>query len=255
MKSISIKSLVAMLAILAVSFSACKKDEDEPIVMEEEHVHNHGEIVFQFHHMIGNQEIEYGEIYNLNGLNVSFDRIQYYVHDISFYPDHLDENALSLDGKYLLVSGNSGLMDLGDVELSYIDKLRFKIGVDPVANSITSDEFIALPVSNPLSVQNPPMHWSWATGSGYKFAAFEGTYNDGANNFIYHTATNAMLRQVNMLNVHLDVDHDNPNIIHINLDLGLVFDGIDIAADDTEHGAGGTNPLMMDNMVTAFDIQ
>jgi len=161
---------------------------------------------------------------------------------------------VTLDGKYLLVNGNSGEIELGDVEMAHIHMMRFKIGVDPVANSITSDQFLGLPASNPLSAQNPPMHWSWATGSGYKFAAFEGTYNGGVNNFVYHTATDVMLRQTPMLSVHMDVEHDVTNKIQLKLDLATVFAGIDIVANDTEHGAGGTNPILMDNLSTSFSV-
>jgi len=252
MKSNSIVSILMMIAIIAFTFTACKKDKVEPVpVTPDPHTHDHGDVALKFNHMIGDDLVEFNQVYNLNGLEVTFTRIQYYLHDISFYPGHSLNDGVTLNGKYLLVNGN-GQYNLGDVELAHLHGLRFKIGVDQASNSITSEQFAALEASNPLSAQNPSMHWSWATGSGYKFAAFEGTFNNGANTFVYHVATDALLRQGFMISTHMDNDHDNVTVIDLKVDLAAIFTGVDIAANSTQHGAGGVNPTIMDNIVGAF---
>lgn len=252
MKSKSIVSIFMMVVLTALSFTACKKDKVEPVpVTPDPHTHDHGEVALKFNHMIGDDLVEFNQAYNLNGLEVTFTRIQYYLHDITFYPGHTLEDGVTLSGKYLLVNGNSEF-NLGDVELAHLHGMRFKIGVDPTSNSITSEEFAALEASNPLSAQNPSMHWSWAVGSGYKFVVFEGSFNNGANTFVYHVATDALLRQGNMLSTHTDNDHENVTTLELKVDLAAIFNGIDITSNSTQHGAGGVNPTIMDNMVSAF---
>jgi hypothetical protein len=245
------------LSILAIVFSGCKKEEEEVLPPQDDHHHHHdghGEVALHFHHVINGNDVSLGEQYTLNGLDVVFTRIQYYIHDITFYADHDGDESLTLDGKYLLVGAGANHFELGDIEMGHVHMMSFKIGVDPVTNSQSEAEFLARPASDPLSAQNPPMHWSWAVGSGYKFAAFEGTFGDDSDNFVYHTATDDLLRETGMMTVHIDLDHDAVNEINVKLNLATVFNGVDIAANPTSHGANPTNVTLSDNLSGAFSV-
>lgn len=163
-------------------------------------------------------------------------------------------DSVQLSGLYLLAGLEDTHFDLGDVETGHIHMMKFNLGVDPDNNAQSESEFLARPANDPLSAQTPAMHWNWNPGSGYKFAVFEGSYNDGAENFVYHCATDAMLRTTDALSVHLDVDHDDANDIHLMLNLNLVFDGIDIAATNSAHGAQPVNSTLMDHLASSFSV-
>lgn len=248
--------IIVGLTILAIVFTGCKKDEEEVLPPQEDHQHDdgHGEVALHFHHVINGNEALLGEEYTLNGLDVVFNRIQYYVHDITFYSDHDGNDSLRVDGKYLLIGSGANNFELGNIEMGHIHMMSFKIGVDPVTNSQSEAEFLARPSSDPLSAQNPPMHWSWAAGSGYKFAVFEGTFGAGSDNFVYHNATDELLRSTGMMMVHLDLNPDEINQIDIKLNLATVYSDVDIASNPSSHGANPANVTLSDNLSDAFSV-
>lgn len=245
------------LSILAIVFTGCKKEEEEVLPPQDEHNHHddgHGDVSLHFHYLINGNALSVGEEYDLNGLNVEFDRIQYYIHDITFYADHMMTDSVQLSGLYLLAGLEDTHFDLGDVEMGHIHMMKFKLGVDPITNAQSEDEFLARPADDPLSAQTPSMHWNWNPGSGYKFAVFEGSYNGGSDIIEYHCATDAMLRTTDALMIHMDVDHDSANDIHLMLNLNQVFTDIDIAATNTAHGAQPVNSTLMDHLAGSFSV-
>lgn len=245
--------IILGLVAMTIVFSGCNKDEEEVIPPQNGQVEQ-GEVVLDFRLMIDGNDVLLGEEYELNGVNVTFNRIQYYIHDITFYADHEEDESLTLDGKYLLIDGNANQFSLGDIQMEHIHMMSFKIGVDPEINAQSESEFLARPSTDPLSAQNPPMHWSWATGSGYKFAVFEGAFGDGDANFVYHNATDELLRSSGMMMVHLDLNPDKLNQINIRLNLATIFSGVDIVANPTSHGANPTNVNLSDNLSNAFSV-
>lgn len=253
MKTITKLSMIAILA--AATLVSCKKDDDNITPSGNDgHSNAHGEVALHMHYMINGEDLTLGETYDLNGLSVAFSRIQFYMHDITFYADHMMTDSVRLNDLYWLAGAEDTHFDVGDIEMGHIHMMKFKLGVDPINNAQTEDEFLARPSDDPLAAQTPSMHWNWNPGSGYKFAVFEGTYNAGANNFVYHCATDAMLRTTDAISVHMDVDHDNTNQVHLMLNLNQVFDGIDIETASTAHGAQPTNTMLMDHLATSFSV-
>lgn len=246
-------SIILALVVLSVGFSACKKDEDPTPPTTDQHDHNHFNVALKFTPVINGGEVETGTTYNVNGTDMIFSRIQLYLHDITFYPGHEMEDGYTLSGKYLLVGDSDSYFDLGDIDMHHVHMMSFKIGVDPVTNSQSESEFLARPADDPLSAQSPAMHWSWAAGSGYKFWVFEGELGNG-DNFIYHGAKDALLRETGMLTVHKDLSAENVNEMNLKLNLAAVFNGLDVEASPVVHGDGAVNVTLGDNLSGAFSV-
>lgn len=250
----TLKHFIIALTVSSIALVSCKKDEDVlPPPSNPPAAETDGRVVLKMHYMIGENEVSPGDTYQLNGLDVSFDRLQFYVHDITFYTDDPDSEGLVLEDFYILAGLGANEFDLGEVALQHIHTMKFKIGVDPVTNAQSEDEFISRPASDPLSPQSPTMHWSWAVGSGYKFIAMEGQYN-GQEEFVYHTATDQLLRETPMIMVHEDNPLNGEIELHLKLDLEQVFNGIDIQATPVAHGINGSNGLLSDNFSAAFSV-
>jgi len=235
-------------------------DHDATELVETVHFHchpmsmSHGEVSFHMHFISDGEEVVMGEEQSLNGMEVTFNRIQFYIHDVTFYADQGMSESFQLENTYWLAGLGNTHFEAGEVELSHLHAMTMNIGVDPVANSQSESEFLARPADDPLSAQTPPMHWSWNAGSGYKFAVYEGTFNGGANEFVYHCATDDMLRESDPISLDLVLDHENMNEIHLMVDLSQVFSGIDISTTNTAHGAQPANALLMDNIAGAMSV-
>jgi hypothetical protein len=238
----------------SMALVSCKKeDEVVPPAPTPPVVETDGRIVLKMHYMLGGNEVLPGSTYQLNGLDVSFDRLQFYAHDFTFFPDDPESEGVVLEDFYILAGLGANEFDLGEVALQHIHTMKFKIGVDPATNGQSEDDFVSRPASDPLSPQSPTMHWSWAVGSGYKFIAIEGQYN-GQQEFVYHTATDPLLRETPMIMVHEDNPVNGEIELHLKLDLEQVFNGIDIQATPVAHGINGSNGLLSDNFSVAFSV-
>lgn len=247
-----INSIVLALLVLATVFTGCKKEEEQP-VLPPENEHNHYDVALKFTPVIAGNEVEIGTTYTVNGVDMTFSRMQFYVHDITFYPSHEMADGQTLSGNYLLVGADNDYFELGDIEMNHVHMLSFKIGVDVVANAQSEQEFLARPASDPLSPQSPSMHWSWAAGSGYKFWVFEGELGNGEE-FVYHGAKDALLRDTGMMTVHQNMNSEDINELNIKLNLSAVFNGVDVEASPVVHGDGAINVTLSDNLSGAFSV-
>lgn len=65
------------------------------------------DLSFQFDYSFGDEEFNYNQVYDLNGIVVSFQMVQFYVGGIKLYFEEGD--VLDVVGKYLLVKFFSGV--------------------------------------------------------------------------------------------------------------------------------------------------
>lgn len=247
------KQIGLLFIAFSIAFASCKK-EDEALPPTESPTETSSEVAFHMHFLSDGEEVVVGESRELNGMEVVFNRIQFYIHDVTFYADHMMTDSIQVAGKYWLAGLDNPHVNIGDVDMAHVHMIKFKLGVDPVTNSQSEAEFLARPADDPLSAQTPPMHWSWNLGSGYKFAVYEGTYNGGVDEFVYHCATDAMLRETDAMSLHMDLDEGSTTEIHLMVNLTEVFTGIDITATSTAHGAQPTNEALMNHLAGAISV-
>ena len=245
---------VIMLLVLA----ACKDDDDNDNDngTPDDHNHDgHGEVALSINHYVGNDAYSPDSSYsNIGGTTVKISRIEYYLSNFVAYGMTMDDTD-ELD-KFLLVSPEENYYELGDVELGHVQMMELIVGLDSITNHQDPTE-----AEEPLNDAN--MHWGWNPDAGYKFLVVGGQYdsnNSGAIDasdeyFSYHVATDAMRTMTSITGIHMDNDHDNVNTINLKVDIRDVFDGVDIAGNDTGHGAEDPNTLLITNLSQAFEIE
>ena len=132
------------------------------------------EIVFQVNHKMNGEPFVLGQTYNVEGSQVSVDRLEYYLCDFVVTHDGGQETELT-DVYILANASDNGSYSLGQWDIEEVEALSFGVGVD-YAHNVGIDPS-TYPENHPLAPQFPSMHWGWA--SGYRFLAFEGF--SGAN--------------------------------------------------------------------------
>ncbi|NRA48765.1 MAG: hypothetical protein HRU12_06500 [Phaeodactylibacter sp.] len=220
-------SALAILAILALSFSACDDDDDTPDIQE-------GTVNMMFEYKVDGADFDTAQVYTINGTAVKINIANFYVGGIELEPEGGD--AIPVDGKYLLVTPDAGMQEVTTVPAGHYHEVKFFVGVDPTTNSQSEDDFTSRDSDDPLSIQFPAMHWNW--NSGYRFLRIDGkvdTDGDGEvdETLAFHLGTDNMLAEIE-IEAHKDVEKGS-NMLHLEFDLAKLFDGIDLSADYSTH--------------------
>jgi len=126
------------------------------------------------HHFLANDNFAFSQGAK-NNIDHDFNvtRLQYYISKISLIHDGGTETAIP-DLHILVDASQATNADLGDLDVTNVEQIKFHIGVDPVVNH---NDPALLPAGHPLAPMFPSMHWGWAPG--YRFVAIEG--KGGAN--------------------------------------------------------------------------
>lgn len=126
-------------------------------------------VTFNINHKLGAADFAFGQMAQ-NNLNQDFEinRLEYYISKIEL--THDGGTVTPMQDVYVLVNGSTPTMvDLGDHNITDLEKVSFYIGVDAPNNNADPALW---PASHPLAPKSPSMHWGWA--SGYRFIAIEG---------------------------------------------------------------------------------
>ena len=159
-----IKQLFPILAIALIAitgFYGCGDDDEAP--------QGKANVALQFDFNVNGQPFVANDIYEINGVNVSLEIVSFYVSGLTFTPDAGD--AISLD-KHILVAPGTTSDAVVELDKGAYPTVKFDIGVQADANDQTEDYFTSRSADDPLSMQQPAMHWSWS--SGYKFIRLDG---------------------------------------------------------------------------------
>ncbi len=238
-----IKNLTLLIALLGavLFFEAC--DDDDGIATTD----------LSFSYKIGNQDFNLGEIYDINGVAVSFETANFYVSGISLLNNNGEDTPI--DGKTLLITPDDNVQLLDELNRNLFTRIKFDIGVSPEDNDQTEEDFTTRSESDPLSLQSPTMHWNW--NAGYKFFRIDGLVDvdgDGTPETAmeYHTGTNN-LRQ----SLDIAFNDRNDGQIALELDIAQLFAGLDLTVDYSVHV--GDNPTaamaFTNNLVNAITAE
>jgi len=187
-----------LLAILIASFSIQLTGQNS--------------VKLNINHKLGDTDLAFNQAAKNNmDQDFSLTRLEYYISEISIIHDGGTETMIE-DLWILVNAGRSSNteVDLGDMNITSVEKIVFHIGVDPDHNHLDPSSW---PNGHPLAPGSPSMHWGWS--AGYRFVALEG--NGGAN--LNQLVQLHGLGDVNYLTteIELDVTADN-NVVVINLD-------------------------------------
>lgn len=251
--------ILSLLATAILTFS-CSKDDDDSSSDHDHNTGGKGTVMLHFHPVVnGNMFNSDSEYQMSNGTRVKFERVNYYVSGISLKEDHDGNTLKSFDDTYFLVSPETMMYSLGEVDAKEYHGVLFNVGVDSTANHSDPSTYAT---DHPLAPKAPAMHWSWA--SGYRFIVIEGKYDASADNtgaidqdFVFHVGTDALLRQIDSGHHHLHVEANETKEVMIEYDLMKFLDGIDIKTQNSTHTMNNL-PLatkVADNAKSAFTFE
>ena len=247
---------ILLLLILPLVFASCRKDEaDDP---DDDHTHgthlSSGDVSIHLHHMVGTEAFALNQNYTDDFGNVySFSRAEFYISQ----PEIQDMNhnvVATFSDSYNLINANTDVYFLGTMEEGHLHSLGINIGVDSAVNHLDPASYAS---THALTLQNPSMHWGW--NPGYKFIVLEGMFDSDADGtpdapFVFHVGANSNYRAHDHLDVHADLPHDGDVEIHLNLDYGKFFTGINLTTDNDTHTMD--NPTLAtqvaDNAINLF---
>lgn len=225
-KSIQFLNLALFLAFFSINLSA-------------------GNITLQINHTVGDDVLEMtngvyeqeatGQVFNIT-------RCQYFISEIQLVHD--GGQTIDLTDLYLLVNANQTDYDLGEHEnITNLEAINFNIGVPEDMNH--GDPSI-WPVTHPLGLSTPSMHWGWA--AGYRFIALEGQTNpisNGTTTFQFHAVADKYYTPVGLETIGVINDGDDAKIV-VESDIQKLITGITLQGN-IEHGEGPSNAQIIGN--------
>lgn len=172
--------------------------------------------------------------------NLEFTRVDYYMSNIRIIHDGGMETASPNEHLYIRATTNH-LADLGNLNVTNVEGIKFNIGVSPEVNTADPAQFTGL---HPLAPKSPSMHWGWA--SGYRFAAVEG--NGGPlldQQFQFHSLFDANYFEQTVMVAGVNSGTD----VYINLDADYreALKTIDVSTGAINHGDNTKDLTLLHN--------
>lgn len=218
-----------LLAITIVGFVSCKKSKNEEPIPNNAPIPT-GTLMFHLHTYIDNNEVDaYNITYTTDaGRQVSLSIAQFYISDIQLVK--ADGSIYNIVGKKILKVVEAETYLIGDIPVGNYKSVRFKVGLDPITNSMnptsTSDSILL----------NKPAMWfgSTAQSDGYVFLNVQGAIDTTAEMtgtpipFAFKIGTNANYKQVTMSDKNFSIIKDQVEYVHLRVDYNKLFSGLQL---------------------------
>ncbi len=189
----------------------------------------------------------------LNETITSLGGVDYNVQDVAFYISRIEVvhdggQVLELDTNTVLyVNHPHNSVELGELNLTNIEGIRFMVGVPMYLNHLDISQY---PENHPLSYQSPPMHWGWSAGYMHFIITGNGDNNgDGTPTemFQLHCLGDNNTQAVDITTV-ATVYQDGSQEIILNVNIDQWLEGFNPGTVGTHHGSNGVNAAAMDNV-------
>jgi len=216
--------LALFSAILAFTFSSCKKDKDVTPVTTA-----NGTLLFHMHTNADTVEVEdYGMVYTMsNNRKILVNRAQLYISNIQLVK--LDGSVYPVAGTILLKKMEEEVYTIGTVPAGNYKSVRFDVGLGTATNGATP--------AAADSTLNQPVMWFGVTAqpSGFIFLNFEGSIDTTAaangtvadmQPFNYRIGTNSNLKTVALPDQNYTVSPNQAQYVHLTIDYNKLFNGI-----------------------------
>lgn len=197
-------------------------------------------VSLKINHKLGNDNFAF-DTEAANNMNNPFKvtRMEYYMSGFTVFHDGTFTAIEDLN--FLVRADEDTTLDLGMINATEISQIRFHIGVGEELNHEDPASYSA---DNPLSPQNPSMHWGWA--SGYRFIAMEGNGgSDFDNIFELHG-----LGDDNYLQTRVDVtptENSQGILIELDADYARALEDINVSSGVISHGDTGEAKTAIEN--------
>jgi hypothetical protein len=192
----------------------------------------------------GNDLILNTNVQSLSGAEMSIDFFNYYISNVHIIHDGGQD--LDLSDTVFIVTVADPILELGMLDVTNIESIDFGVGVP---QSVNHEDISQYDESNPLSWQDPSMHWGWS--SGYKFLLVNGygdSNNDGTADELFqiHSLGDANYKNVSMTVIPTVGPTQTTIVINCNLDEWL--HGFNPGNVGIHHGTTGVNASAMNNV-------
>ena len=243
-----------ILGALALAFSGCKKDDEEPAPAPPASTDVTFKIEYGFHW--GADDFDLANTYTDGNSNaVQFTTVKFYMGQPELF--NAGSEVVDYHDKYLLFSAATpeGEQAIGIMGAATVDEFRFILGLDSADNH-------ADPTLAGAPLNDATMHWNWNPSEGYKFLVLEGLVDDDGTGiveaddpmFTYHCATDTALREA-IKAYGATVAAGGTLAPHMEVRMDLLVTGVDMLAIPMGMGYEPINAQLMDNWVDALEIE
>ncbi|MBL7952972.1 MAG: hypothetical protein JNM62_14785 [Flavobacteriales bacterium] len=248
---------LAILASMAIAFTACKKDEEAPAPSGGGTAPTTGtaEISFNLYH--GTVPFDLAALYNDgSGHAIRFSKVKFYVSNVHL-TDHVDNVLAHFEDTYILVDAANAdnTFTLGPLDPAEVHHAEITLGLGPEVNNTDP-----LTVEAPLN--DPDMMWAWSTSAGRMFLKMEGRVDANGDgdvedvedvDFMYHclNLNNDLLREVEV-HVHADVAAGATATLNTKVDLQVLLSSLNLIAYPEAMDGGAQCALAMDSLATSI---
>jgi hypothetical protein len=200
-------------------------------------------IYLSLNHEFDGAAFQYGTVYQVNGVAVQMDRVQYYLS--GFELAHDGGQTLTMSNACVLGSANISSYLVGPANITTLEGVSFDLGVDAARNGMGTQSWDG---GQPLGAQSPAMDWGWP--AGYFFWILNGkvdTNMDGVPDqlFSMQGLGNAMLTDVPDFS-GLSASAGTLTI-PINVNIAGWLEGIDLTQVYSAHDGGPFNQAIASN--------
>jgi len=235
------KTYIKLLVVISFLgfITSCKKDKDEPSPAAATQ-----KLTLRLTPTIGQDTLKFNSSFTTeSNVRYTLSSFRYYMSNIRLVKSDGSEQAI--DGKVFLVNPSTPDYSLGDIPVGEYKGIRFSVGVDNVTNHLDPTKY---PISHPLAIQSPNIHWSW--NSGYIFLMMEGscdttalntdklTFGQYSHGMFFHIGMDPLLRTVELNNSPFTIAGSEPKVLNIHSDINELFTGIDLKTENTSHTMG-----------------
>ncbi|MEL6676794.1 MAG: MbnP family protein [Bacteroidota bacterium] len=235
---------ISLLLAITVAISGCKQEgctDINAVNYDPEAVEDNGNCAYpnislNLASVINGSPVSYGEVYDINGVKVSFSGLQFYASGVG-----LGSMGEFTDfSPYLLVKADQEVYELGEGIAGHQHMLRFHVGIDSVTNHADPSAYAG---DDPLAFQSPSMHWSW--NNGYIFLRVDGLVDLDGDQTPETTMEFHIGKDVNLTPVMLEVNKEvqtEEEAISLEIDWAKLFTGMDLTQEYVTH-TGDNLPL------------
>lgn len=161
-------------------------------------------------------------------------RLEYYISEISLIHD--GGNETQIEDVWILANASTKTeVDLGEHNITSVEKIILHVGVDPDHNHLDPSSYQG---SHPLAPKSPSMHWGWT--AGYRFIAYEGhggvnlnqlfqLHGLGDNNYFTTEVELDATADNNALSINLDADYTRA-LENVSVNSGVIVHGDNLEA-------------------------
>jgi len=161
-------------------------------------------------------------------------RLEYYISEISIIHDGGTETMIE-DLWVLANGGRNTEVELGEHNITNVEKIRLHIGVDADHNHLDPSSWAN---DHPLAPKSPSMHWGWT--AGYRFVALEGhggsnlnqlvqLHGLGDSNYFTTEIDLDITAENNVVSIDLDADYTRA-LENISVNSGVIVHGENLQA-------------------------